>query len=85
MQPAPSCSVPRCCPGCTNQKPTLPPAQPSVTAPPGSLAARPAPVCATRQAHNLIKAGYDVTVWNRSSDKCEPLAKAGAKVRSGDL
>ncbi|KAK9806870.1 hypothetical protein WJX72_005566 [[Myrmecia] bisecta] len=30
-------------------------------------------------ANNLIKAGYDLTVWNRSSDKCQPLVEAGAQ------
>ena len=30
---------------------------------------------------NLIKAGYEVTVWNRSADKCAALQAAGAKVR----
>lgn len=29
-------------------------------------------------AHNLIAAGFDVTVWNRSGDKCRPLVEAGA-------
>lgn len=29
-------------------------------------------------ALNLIKAGYDVTVWNRSPDKLKPLVDAGA-------
>jgi hypothetical protein len=32
------------------------------------------------QALNLIKAGYNVVVWNRSADKCEPLKAAGATV-----
>jgi len=31
-------------------------------------------------ASNLLKAGYDVTVWNRSPDKCAPLKDQGAKV-----
>ena len=30
-------------------------------------------------AMNLLKAGYDVTVSNRSMDKCAPLVEAGAK------
>jgi 3-hydroxyisobutyrate dehydrogenase-like beta-hydroxyacid dehydrogenase len=30
-------------------------------------------------AGNLIKAGHDVTVWNRSVDKARPLAEAGAR------
>ena len=24
-------------------------------------------------ASNLLKAGYKLTVWNRSAEKCEPL------------
>lgn len=31
-------------------------------------------------ASNLIKAGHDVTVWNRSPGAAEPLASLGAKV-----
>jgi glyoxylate/succinic semialdehyde reductase len=31
-------------------------------------------------ALNLIKAGFDLVVWNRDSDKCLPLAEAGARV-----
>ncbi|PLY04533.1 MAG: NAD(P)-dependent oxidoreductase [Desulfuromonas sp.] len=27
---------------------------------------------------NLLKAGYDVTVWNRSVEKCKPLLELGA-------
>ncbi|XP_066379505.1 glyoxylate/succinic semialdehyde reductase 2, chloroplastic-like [Miscanthus floridulus] len=30
-------------------------------------------------ASNLIKAGCDVTVWNRTSSKCDPLLSLGAK------
>uniref|UniRef100_M1AMY5 Succinic semialdehyde reductase isofom2 n=1 Tax=Solanum tuberosum TaxID=4113 RepID=M1AMY5_SOLTU len=30
-------------------------------------------------AQNLIKAGCDVTVWNRTKSKCEPLISLGAK------
>ncbi|KAM7480569.1 hypothetical protein LguiA_028782 [Lonicera macranthoides] len=33
-------------------------------------------------AHNLLKAGYDVTVWNRTKSKCEPLISLGAKYES---
>jgi len=29
-------------------------------------------------AANLLKAGYDVTVWNRSEEKCKPLLELGA-------
>eukprot|EP00242_Pyramimonas_sp_CCMP2087_P009826 CAMPEP_0198199560 /NCGR_PEP_ID=MMETSP1445-20131203/2827_1 /TAXON_ID=36898 /ORGANISM="Pyramimonas sp., Strain CCMP2087" /LENGTH=378 /DNA_ID=CAMNT_0043869437 /DNA_START=64 /DNA_END=1200 /DNA_ORIENTATION=+ len=29
---------------------------------------------------NLLKAGYEVTVWNRSADKCKPAVEAGAKM-----
>src|SRR3984893_8942839 len=31
-------------------------------------------------ASNLLKAGYELTVWNRSTEKCEPFAKKGARV-----
>lgn len=33
----------------------------------------------TPMAHNLISAGFDVTVWNRTADKCAPLVEAGAR------
>lgn len=33
-------------------------------------------------AHNLLKAGFDLTVWNRTASKAEPLAAAGAEVAS---
>jgi 3-hydroxyisobutyrate dehydrogenase-like beta-hydroxyacid dehydrogenase len=29
---------------------------------------------------NLLKAGYELTVWNRSVEKCEPFARKGARV-----
>ena len=31
-------------------------------------------------ASNLLKAGYKLTVWNRSSEKCKPFARQGARV-----
>lgn len=31
-------------------------------------------------AKNLVKAGFDVTVWNRTDAKCAPLKALGAKV-----
>src|SRR6201988_3905795 len=34
----------------------------------------------TPMAERLIKAGYDVTVWNRTRAKAEPLAKLGGTV-----
>ncbi|XP_052176243.1 glyoxylate/succinic semialdehyde reductase 2, chloroplastic [Diospyros lotus] len=33
-------------------------------------------------AQNLIKAGCDVTVWNRTKSKCDPLISLGAKYQS---
>lgn len=33
-------------------------------------------------AERLAKAGCDITVWNRTREKAEPLAKAGAKIAS---
>ncbi|KAM0017515.1 putative 6-phosphogluconate dehydrogenase, NADP-binding, NAD(P)-binding domain superfamily [Helianthus debilis subsp. tardiflorus] len=32
-------------------------------------------------AQNLIKAGCDVTVWNRTKSKCDPLIDLGAKYK----
>jgi glyoxylate/succinic semialdehyde reductase len=29
---------------------------------------------------NLLRAGYDVVVWNRTPERCEPLKAAGARV-----
>src|SRR6476469_4064978 len=31
-------------------------------------------------ASNLLKAGYEVTVWNRNAEKCESFARNGARV-----
>src|SRR6266436_8182530 len=31
-------------------------------------------------ASNLFKAGYKLTVWNRSAEKCKPFARKGARV-----
>src|SRR4029079_12477161 len=31
-------------------------------------------------AERLLKAGYDVSIWNRTKSKAEPLAKSGGKV-----
>jgi len=31
-------------------------------------------------AERLLKAGYDVSIWNRTRSKAEPLGKAGAKI-----
>lgn len=36
-------------------------------------------IMGTAMARNLIMAGYDVTVWNRSTSKCDPLISEGAK------
>src|SRR5947208_14553013 len=31
-------------------------------------------------ASNLLKAGYELTVWNRSVERCKPFARKGARV-----
>jgi 3-hydroxyisobutyrate dehydrogenase-like beta-hydroxyacid dehydrogenase len=31
-------------------------------------------------ASNLLKAGYKLTVWNRTGEKCEPFTRKGARV-----
>ena len=38
-------------------------------------------------AERLLKAGYDVSIWNRTRAKAEPLAKLGGKIvdKPGDL
>jgi len=37
-------------------------------------------IMGSAMAGRLIDAGYAVTVWNRSKEKCEPLEKKGAKM-----
>jgi 3-hydroxyisobutyrate dehydrogenase-like beta-hydroxyacid dehydrogenase len=34
----------------------------------------------SRMARNLLKKGFETTVWNRTRERCEPLAAAGARV-----
>ena len=34
----------------------------------------------SRMARNLLKKGFPLTVWNRTPERCEPLAKEGAHV-----
>ncbi|MGZ8308878.1 MAG: NAD(P)-dependent oxidoreductase, partial [Rhodoplanes sp.] len=38
-------------------------------------------------AERLLKAGYDVSIWNRTREKAEPLGKLGGKVvdKAADL
>ncbi|WP_028579049.1 NAD(P)-dependent oxidoreductase [Desulfogranum japonicum] len=36
-------------------------------------------IMGTAMATNLIQAGFDVTVWNRTNTKCAPLVELGAK------
>src|SRR3954463_4210750 len=38
-------------------------------------------------AERLLKAGHDVSIWNRTKSKAEPLAKSGGKIVDtlGDL
>ncbi|MCO5609310.1 hypothetical protein L7F22_063536 [Adiantum nelumboides] len=39
-------------------------------------------IMGTAMATNLIKAGYNVSVWNRNATKCEPLTNQGARCGS---
>mmetsp|Transcript_3588 Transcript_3588/g.7879 ORF Transcript_3588/g.7879 Transcript_3588/m.7879 type:complete len:292 (+) Transcript_3588:102-977(+) len=39
-------------------------------------------IMGSAMAGRLVDAGFPVTVWNRSKEKCEPLAAKGAKVAS---
>jgi 3-hydroxyisobutyrate dehydrogenase len=34
----------------------------------------------SRMARNLLQKGFPLTVWNRTPERCEPLARDGAKV-----
>jgi 3-hydroxyisobutyrate dehydrogenase len=34
----------------------------------------------SRMARNLLQKGFQVTVWNRTAERCAPLAREGAKV-----
>lgn len=36
-------------------------------------------IMGSRMAANLVRAGFEVTVWNRSADKCAPLVELGAR------
>ncbi|CAN4086956.1 unnamed protein product [Withania somnifera] len=45
---------------------------------PGSIGFLGLGIMGTPMAQNLIKAGCDVTVWNRTKSKCEPLISLGA-------
>jgi 3-hydroxyisobutyrate dehydrogenase len=38
-----------------------------------------------RTARDLLRAGHDVTVWNRTVEKAEPLEEEGAHVASTPL
>ena len=44
------------------------------------VAAEPGQLEAVSMASNLLKTGYQLTVWNRSVEKCEPFARKGARV-----
>jgi 3-hydroxyisobutyrate dehydrogenase-like beta-hydroxyacid dehydrogenase len=33
----------------------------------------------SEMASNLLKGGYELTVWNRSVEKCEPFGRKGAR------
>lgn len=37
-------------------------------------------IMGSAMAANLVKAGFEVTVWNRTPGKCAPLAALGAKI-----
>lgn len=37
-------------------------------------------IMGNHMAMNLVQTGHDVTVWNRTTDRCTPVLKAGAKL-----
>ncbi len=36
-------------------------------------------IMGTAMARNLLRAGYDLTVWNRTASRCDPLVAEGAR------
>ncbi|KAK4780330.1 hypothetical protein SAY87_016436 [Trapa incisa] len=39
-------------------------------------------IMGTPMTHNLIKAGCNITVWNRTKSRCDPLISLGAKYKA---
>lgn len=53
----------------------------AVTEPPARIGFLGLGIMGSPMAHNLLKAGVDLTVWNRTKSKCDPLISLGAKYK----
>ncbi|KAK7402259.1 hypothetical protein VNO78_14381 [Psophocarpus tetragonolobus] len=52
-----------------------------ITDPPARVGFLGIGIMGSPMAHNLLKAGIDLTVWNRTKSKCDPLISLGAKYK----
>lgn len=53
----------------------------AITEPPARVGFLGIGIMGSPMAHNLLKAGVDLTVWNRTKTKCDPLISLGAKYK----
>ncbi|BAT91717.1 glyoxylate/succinic semialdehyde reductase 2, chloroplastic [Vigna umbellata] len=53
----------------------------AITEPPSRVGFLGIGIMGSPMAHNLLKAGIDVTIWNRTKSKCDPLISLGAKYK----
>ncbi|WVY99906.1 hypothetical protein V8G54_025976 [Vigna mungo] len=53
----------------------------AITEPPSRVGFLGIGIMGSPMAHNLLKAGVDVTIWNRTKSKCDPLISLGAKYK----
>ncbi|TKY48272.1 Glyoxylate/succinic semialdehyde reductase 2 [Spatholobus suberectus] len=53
----------------------------AITEPPARVGFLGIGIMGSPMAHNLLKAGIDLSVWNRTKSKCDPLITLGAKYK----
>ncbi|RDX76678.1 Glyoxylate/succinic semialdehyde reductase 2, chloroplastic [Mucuna pruriens] len=53
----------------------------AITEPPARVGFLGIGIMGSPMAHNLLKSGVDLTVWNRTKSKCDPLITLGAKYK----
>ncbi|CAJ1955441.1 unnamed protein product [Sphenostylis stenocarpa] len=53
----------------------------AITEPPARVGFLGIGIMGSPMANNLLKAGVDLTVWNRTKSKCDPLINLGAKYK----
>lgn len=61
--------------------PYVSPRAQAITEPPSRVGFLGIGIMGSPMAHNLLKAGIDLTVWNRTKSKCDPLISLGAKYK----